>query len=413
MAKTTTVTTIKETDGSNSAEPLPRYKQPFLEIIAGLTPEDWQQHKVRIYRADESWGNPISLEGNVFQAPFDEDTIRAKWGGGRYLLWLFGPPDAKKVVVSPFRLHLDGAPKAVPGHSNGASSDVLAMLQMMMEELRASRGGDLTQTAMKGALQLQAEGLKSGVQTVRELNPTGEQKKTRLDELFEKFMETKIMEMMNGGPAKDPFRDKLETAMLEKLLNPADPLTKAKEILTAVKDLLPGGGSGKTDVAALANTFLNNLPSLADRAVSGMKEYRLASEAQERTFRLQNDGRVIDMPASPHAPGAAGTPASAAAAPPASSPVEDVHGPTIEWVQLRIVDAIEKNAEAAGEWLYDFLEAVAPEVNLQIGGYSPEQLMALFESQTILQRVAKHPQLPKVIERYLADAKAAATVKPS
>lgn len=416
MATKTVTTKIETTAGD--AEPLERYRGPLFDVIASIADEEWGEHRAKVYRADESWDQKgqIALEGNVFTQKFDEDTIRQKWGGGRYLVWLYGPPNGSKVVRGSQRVTIEGAPKFAP-HANGNGSGELQMvLAELLSELRAARGGDATNKAMQGALDLQANALKSGIETVRALGPTPAAKtesETRMERLMDKLLEISLMRMMEG-PRTDPMMDKIQTAMLDRLVNPTNPLEQAKAIILAVKDLVGGTGGGKTDLASIANTFVTNLPSLLDKGLEGVREYRLANESAERMFKLQRGDKVIDV--QPSAASSPATPSSAAANPtPAQPPApQAVEGPSLEWIQLKMVDAIEKDADAAGEWLYDWFEHIAPELNKQLSPMTPEQIRTqIFEAQPILARVAKHPKLGKVIEDYLKAAKEAAANKPS
>jgi hypothetical protein len=415
---TTTVVTTRGNGAVEDAEPLPFYKRDFWEIIQNLSTDDWHDHLVRVYRADEKWENETAPEGNKFTDRFDEDTIRAKWGGGRYNLWMYGPPQGTKVVRRPYRLSLAGAPKYAHGsNGHGAESEDVGTLRLLVErllnELSASRGTATTSDAMRGALQLQADALKSGVETVRSLNPAPAvpAAKSALETAMEQCMTVMLTRLMNPQP--DPFQAELQKAMLAKLLDPADPIEKFRAIATAMKEFT-GASSGKTDIGAIANTFVGALPTLIDKAANGVREYRLAAESTERTFKLQKDHGldargVIDVPASTD------TTATAApeAAPPAPAPIGVVvEGPTIQWVQLKIVEIIDKDPEATGEDVYDFLEAVAQELNDQLAGQTAEGLLAIFKSQPILAKVAGHPRLPKILDQYLAYAKEIAKDRP-
>lgn len=416
--KTTTVTTSENT--ANDAEPLPFYRRDFWEIINTLTPDDWTDHLVRVYRADERWENDVAPEGNKLNERFDEDFIRAKWGGGRYNLWLYGPPSGTKVVRRPFRLMLAGAPKfshSGSGNGNGEDGTLKMVLSELLQEIRASRGGNVAQSALQGALDLQAAALKSGVETVRSLNPAAAAppaEKSTLEKALEKYLEVQLTKMLSGDG--DSFQKKFQEVMFDRMLNPANPIQQVREIMTAVKDI--SGGPGKTDFAAIANTFVGQLPTIIDKATNSVREYRLANESAERVFRLQkdhglNNGDVIDMPPGN---GAAAAPAAASVQPPPSNTptpeVVEVKGPSIEYVQARIVQIIEEKTDCTGEDLYDFLFWTANELNAQLGAQSPEGLLAIFKSQPILSKVADNPRLPKIIDEYLAYVKELAKAKP-
>lgn len=421
--KTKTVTTTITEGSANDAEILPFYKRDFWEIVNTLTADEWNDHMVRVYRADEKWENDGSPKENKFTDRFDEDSIRAKWGGGRYNLWLYGPPSGTKVVRRPFRLFLEGAPKysgETNGHgANGDSSTLQLLVSQLVEELRASRGGSSTQKALEGALELQVTGFRSAMQNIRDVNAPAATppEKSSLEKAMDKMLEAMIMKMMN--PAPDPFQAKLQEAMLNKLLDPADPIEKFRSIAAAMKDL--GGGllsGGKTDFMSVANGFVAQLPSIIDKAANGVREYRLANESAERVFALQKDHNlnapgVIDVGANAPAETAAAPPVEAAAPAAPAGGVTEVNGPSIEWVQLMIVDKIENAPELDGVDLYNFLEAVAHSLNEQLGAQTPETLMNIFKSQAILSRVVAHPRLPKIIAEYLAHVKDLAKAKPA
>lgn len=414
---TKTVTTIIQ-DGDDAQES-PLYRGEFWEVVERI---DWPagEHKARVYRATETWQRDSSPEDNVITDKFDEDYIRAKFGGGRYIIWLYGPPHGSKVVKHPFRLKLEGTPKfSSNGNGNGAgeSDSALKMvLSELLQELRASRGGNVAQDALKGALDLQAAALKSGVETVRQLNPVATApatlaEKSALEKAMEKFMEVMIMRMMNPEP--DPFQKALQEATLKKLLDPADPIDKFRAIATAMKEFSPGGG--KTDFGAVIGNFVQTLPAIIDKGFNGVREYRLGNEAAERAFKLQKEhdlGRsdVIDVPAGAETTASAPAAEPAAQAAPQVTVVQDV---TIELVQLKIVQAIQNLPEISGEDLYDCIYWLAPELNAQLGAQTPESLLVIFHNQPILAKVADDPRLPKIIEQYLTYVKEIAKTKPA
>jgi hypothetical protein len=81
-----------------------------------------------------------------------------------------------------------------------------------------------------------------------------------------------------------------------------------------------------------------------------------------------------------------------------------VSGPSIEWVQLMIVDKIENVSD---------LEGVAHSLNDQLSAQSAETILNIFKSQPILTKVAAHPRLPKIIAEYLEHVKDLAKAKPA
>lgn len=397
-----TSTVVKETlPARDGAYPEEFYNRDFWEVIHSLTPEQWAFHLVRVYRCDERWEKGGAPEENKFTEDFTEDTIREKWGGGRYKLWLYGPPKSCKLVMPPERLQLDGQPHALngstsyyrppdapaaPTNSNGRSStDIL--LEAMLAEMRESRGGNMIQDAMKTSLEIMGTAYKSAAAVI--VAPRTE----------------------SGGG--DDIEKQLRQAMLNKFLNPPDPTESLKGIIamvtavtTTAKELGLGGGGGKPDILG---SLIDKLPQVIEKAVGGMHEYRLASEAQRDSLQIQAQTRVIDIPA--NQPPTQSVPTQAAtqpqpattspAAQPAKPEVVEIKGPSDEWVLLKLVDIIEKTDDT-GEEVCQFLHYNAPSVLKQVSAMSRDNILALFAQHPILARVSTHARLPVLIDEILA-----------
>src|SRR5579863_77048 len=75
--------------GPSDAKPSPFYDRDWEIVVQALTKEDWLGHKMRVYRAGEKWERGSAPIDNIFKAPFTEDDLRARFGGGKYVLWLY------------------------------------------------------------------------------------------------------------------------------------------------------------------------------------------------------------------------------------------------------------------------------------------------------------------------------------
>lgn len=403
MAMKRTVSTTVISDTPEAAASSPFYDRPFWEIVHSLSPNEWKNHLVRVYRADDRWEGAGSVPNGKMQEDFDEDTILKNWGGGRYLLWMYGPPlntsgQPCKVVMARVKVEIEGAPifasATGSGTSNGGGGGGGTALEMLVRELlteiRASRsaqqGGPIVQTAMSSALDIQAQALRSGIEASRS--------------------------MMAPLPAPpDPMAEitrTILTAMVTKMLNPGNPMDEFKMMMGTVKELagmVGATGGGKPD---LMGTLLAQFPTIMEKGVAGIHEYRLANEANERAIALQKqaprviDSQVVDPVAAAGAPGV-----DPAAVPAASQPAEpqtvEVKGPSMEWLFLKIKAAIE-DPESTGEDLYDFLRNVDPGLLDQLAVQTPEEIMRIFQHQ-ILKPVATNPRLPKLIDEFLKAAK--------
>lgn len=404
---TSKVETVRETiPVGQDAQVSEFYRRPFWEVIHSLTPEDWRNHLVRVYRSDDRWEHSVSLQENKFTEDFSEDNVFSKWGGGRFLLWLYGPPEGRKMVMPPFRLEIEGQPKAWSGMSPSGQPAAEArtsgdpMIQMLVEEireLRKSGGAAMMQQTLQQSLDIMATAYRSSAAVIREGNAT------------------------SGGGGDDELKE-FRKLMMQKMLNPPDPMESIKVmvamgtgIVTAVKELsgsLSLGG-GKQDWMTL---FADKLPMLGEKAVEGIREYRLIEEAQERRAGMQG-GRIIDAtpnpaaaPADPAAQGSQAAPGPTAVPP--QQQEADVQGPSIAWVLRKVANTIEtsEQTQATGEDLYDFLMTIAPELVDQLKGQKRDDIIALFRNHPQLapvlgkKTVVDNPRLPKIIDEFLACA---------
>jgi hypothetical protein len=410
-----TSTVIRENlpDAPSGREAYPEkfYDREFWEVIHTLTPEQWRSHLCRVYSADDRWVQSAGLENNKLQEDFDEDVIRARWGGGRFILWLFGPPlssagNPATMVMAPFRLELEGprrqgsaAPTAVGNGGPSSDANLTFLLSEMMKELRELRGGDMAKEAMRQSLDIMSTAYKSAVASVHQATPA-------------------------APSVTDEIELQLRRAMLERFLNPPDPAAGLNSMVTlftaaagALKTMTGGLGlgAGKPDIIG---SILEKLPTLMDKGLEGFKEYRMASEAQERSLKMQiqsQGSRVID--AQPVATQTAGTEPAAAApqaatqagnqVPPGKPPVREVTEvtpPSDEWILLRLVEIIEKTDDT-GEEVVQFLHYMAPGILNQLSVMSRDSILGLFATNPILARVSTHSRLPKLIDEVLATLK--------
>src|ERR1700688_609942 len=133
----TTETEILPPRGTSpdDAKPTPFYDRDLEPVVTALTPDDWSRHIMRVYRSNEKWERGAGPVDNVFNGPFTEDDIRARFGGGRYMLWLYGPPK-KQTLVGRYQVELEGPPvmNSVPRNGNGqlSSGDSIALEAMRM-----------------------------------------------------------------------------------------------------------------------------------------------------------------------------------------------------------------------------------------------------------------------------------------
>jgi hypothetical protein len=398
-------------DSSGDAKATAFYDRDWEVVVNAMTKEVWTEHIMRVYRAGEKWERGPAPVDNTFSAPFTEEDVRARFGGGKYVMWLYGPPK-KQSLVGRYTLELEGQPiiNSVPRNGQGNSSDTVALEAMRMyanpEFMRMQM--QMMMTAATEAMSL----IKSQIPQAQDPLATLRNAKEILGV---------------GTPAPNPMNDLVNTfltAAIQKLLNP--PASNSlQETIKLINDVKSAGLLGGTPKADLASTFASNLPMLVDRMVAGLHEFRLRGEAErDAALAQRGDPRVIDVkptpetnPAATQSAATANGATNAAAAAPASSSgtiTPEVAQAIIAQSHLhRLVMGI-KNPKSTGQDMYDYLVNAWPEILDELAKMSKETLLAFFKNREAqiqyfgadtLAEVGDDPRLPKMIEDFLRIAK--------
>jgi hypothetical protein len=214
--------------------------------------------------------------------------------------------------------------------------------------------------------------------------------------------------LAEGGGLMNDFLKALIPVLVEKLVNPADPL-KAFSAMADVMKTTGLLGGAKSD---MGTALVSVLPRIAEMAVDGVKEYRLASENDLRVAELQRgvipvrgSHEVQPNPSKPaaQAPEGAGV-APTASAPSATNPgVEEVYGPDPRWVLIKIAERV-KDPQYTGGDIMEFMDGIDPRWIEQLRVLTPEALHKWFRDTPILKTVADHPRLPQLIKEFLEAA---------
>jgi hypothetical protein len=406
--KKTTFTEVLPADGVDDAQPSRFYADTWENVVNKLTQAQWSEHLVRVYRAGEKWEQGAAPVDNTFTGPFTEEDIRARFGGGKFLLWMLGPPK-KHTLVAKWQIELEGEPliKSAPRNGQPAGSDSVAI-----EAMRMIQNPDV----MRGMFQMFQMAATESMQMIRAQMPAP------VDPLQTLRNAKEILGV--GGPnPMDEINKMLMQAMVQKLLNP--PETNSLDATLSLVDKIKNSGLfGGTPKADLAATFANNLPMLVDRMVSGLHEFRLRAESEERAIRLQrgeirpNDPNVIDVQPSPPAPTqpAAAAPNAAAPSQPTAVSPETAQAIIAQSHLHRLVMGI-KNPKSTGQDMYDYLRNAWPEILDELVKFNKDQLIAFFKSRDaqmqyfqcdVLMQVADDPRLEKLLDDFLKIAKDAA-----
>jgi hypothetical protein len=413
-APTRTKTTIfKETlppedRAPADAQPSPFYARDWETVVNELTQDQWAGHIMRVYRADEKWDRSSSPIDNTFSGPFTEEDMRQRFGGGKYLLWLYGPPK-KHNLVGRYQVSLDGQPivNGTPRQAAGTDGNSVALqaLQMMNSPEIMRMQFEMMRNAALSVIELmksQMPAAQDPLQTLRNAKEIlGVGAPSADSSLITHITLLKELGLI-GSPEKKGITEVLET-------------------LNAFKTagLIPSAVP-KADIGSM---FAANLPMLADRLVNGLKEFRLQAESTERTIRLQRgelragDPTVIDV--QPSAPAAvsgntAAADTAAAAATAAATVTPEQAQAIIAQSHLHRIAAGIKNPKSTGQDLYDYLVNAWPEILDELAKMDKGTLLAFFKNRDaqkqyfgadILAEVGDDPRLPQIIEDFLKIAK--------
>lgn len=417
VKKTTYTEVIPPEDRSPSdAQPSAFYADEWENVVQKLTPAQWEGHIIRVYRADEKWDRSSSPIDNTFTKAFTEEDLRNRFGGGRFLLWLYGPPK-RQTLLAKYRATLDGEPivASVPRSGSGAGSDNVAI-----EAMRMASNPEFVKLQMD----MMRQAMSTAIEMVRQQQPTPQDPLQTLRNAKE------ILGV--GAPSADSTLI-AHITLLKELGLIGSPekkgITEVLETLNAFKTagLIPAA----VPKADLASTFATNLPMLVDRFVGGLREFRLQTESQERAIQLQHGHaarrEVIDIAPTPptaaaNANGSQSTVAAAPAAPESTTVSPEVAQAIIAQSHLhRLVQGI-KNPKSTGQDMYDYLRNAWPEILDELVKFSKDQLLAFFKSRDtqmqyfgtdMLTQVADEPRLPGIIEEFLKIAKENAELEKS
>lgn len=407
VKKTTYTEVIPPEDRSPSdAKPSPFYDDAWETVVNKLTKDEWLGHKMRVYRAGEKWERGSSPVDNVFTGPFTEEDLRTRFGGGKYVLWLYGPPKQQNLVAK-YQVELDGQPilngiPRNPAQGDGGNTVALEAMRMYANPEFVRMQMQMMVTAATEAMALirsQMPTAQNPLETLRaakEILGTGQSQDGGLIAHITLLKELGLL----GSPEKKGISEVLET-------------------LNAFKTagLIPSAVQ-KTD---LSSTLAANLPMLVDRFVTGIQEFRLRAESEERTVRLSrgemrsSDPNVITLDNQ-------NPPAAQPAPQPAAPPRKEITAEEAQFIIAqshlqRLVAGI-KQPNSTGQDMYDYLVNAWPEILDELAKMSKETLIAFFKSReaqmqyfqsTVLTEVADDPRLPKMIEDFLRIAKESAS----
>ena len=402
VEKTTTFKTVIPAEEANQKGKRTQ-RPPIWDFLPSISLQDWKSghYQIYLYRYNPLTEKKMALE--KFNEALDPFSIKSRFGGGSFNIMVKEGPE----LIYDQDFDIEGDP-ITAGTSRttqteaSAGSDAVAI-----QAMRMMSNPDM----MKGMFEMYAMAAKQSMEMIRAQMPA----------------QTNPLETLRTakeilGPPASPEGGLLDTIRVLKELGIIGSSEKKgiTEILEIVNTLKGSGLLAAPAKADLASTFVASLPSLLDRAVTGLHEVRLHSEATERAMRLQrgeikpDDPNVITVESpAPQTAATATAPAPATHQPQTLTP--EVTQQVIMQADLRrLVNAI-KDPECTGQDIYTFLSCVWPELLAEMVKFKKDDLLMFFRSRemqmaqlhnAILLEVGNDPRLPKMIEEFLAIAKA-------
>jgi hypothetical protein len=388
------------------------------EFMATTSAQEWEQRKFYcdLYRVDPRRGGRLS-EGylRAYVGPFTIGEIRNEWGGCDFEKNVSGcfraliKEDGKMIYgTGTGDFYIEGPPKyptqsQVQTASNGSGLD-------------AEFIDDLKRRASK------SEDLEKELITLKASRPAPEAENASL-KLMSTTFETalaKIATAGNNGPQSELINTMMVAAVKRLLEPPAAPVASSNplEMLNTIGAVLPGEGStleklvvlmsrGDNEPAwmPLVERAIGMLPAMADKVITGLREYRMIAETQAGLMNHPAAGGTADVAAS-RVPDPTMPPQPKTTVPPEQPPPSPAAAPggvvnlPLEWFEQRIARMIAQGAD--GEDVAGWLFNTDPRVLLELGQYSAEQLLGFFQSQPILAVVVDNPRLPQILNEFVS-----------
>ena len=429
----TTVTRVIPADLSTGERKTP----DFFEYIEKLLPAEWQRHPkhtLYIYRrhGDSGSGTPLEKLFGFFPLPNQdpvplndreelETVIAQKYGGGTYRLVL--KKGSERITEG--RITIDGPPKNTrPG-----------ILDTVSEENQSSPGGngssssdastDVAKTAMHIVANQDAEAMRIGMSALH-----------NAADVVQRFSSSIGAPAPAAGNPMDELTRQFMHVMVQKMLNPPDPLELIKTVVALMGSLNANGGNPMVDkiINGALDRFMNapavapgggpvstgaalvgQLPQIASYVTEAVREWRVGSEAQLHTAQIMaNSGRPPALPAPGTVqPAPTGRPLpitqatqlnpAPAVAPTAEAQVMPAGTPSLEFIESKIVEILKKqiSADDAADEVLSFLDLMAPTMVDQLAACTEAQLVQLFQARPVLRQYHDLARLQEFVRSFL------------
>lgn len=422
---TTVVTDPVEQTIPPPVVPLPAPSEDFWKYIESLTPEDWKNHHVSLYRYPLGQTKPQKLGRYIktykAENPLaSEDQIFDEFGGSQYDALLKGPAkdgSGRLTLIAKHSWEMDGPAKNPWQTSAGAGaaavpppSDTAAILDTLLKHVQS------LQTSKNPS---QDPALKDSISLIQQLT-SAMPKPEGVKELVAGLASLK---QLTGGT--DAGKSSLIEAITllkelgvigEKKRSLAEELKDMLEVTTMIRGEAGAGGGGKRDwVTSLieaAPVILEKATPIADKFAEAARnnarvaEIRAGRVPPAEPIPVNRSAPALLVPATA-APAAAApaveSPASRVVAMPETEPAQPklvVQPPTLDWVKARAVQlfSLGKPGDAIAEWL----DSLDEQLGNFLGSMDEEKFAEFVRTDPILGQIASAPRFPEFVEQFVS-----------
>jgi hypothetical protein len=410
IKETTVRTRVVPADAGSDGKP-----GDFWEYLKSLSDQEWPRHMLYLYRTEPKPSIPLvkcaekyfSFPSGMRVAVADEQEIEfalsREYGGGVFrIICKRGPEWARQVNIE-----INAPPRAITipieqaQPANGANAPNIGSTATGTDPTAvvASRAFDALGNQERTAADIGFGAMRMGLDAV-----------------------SKAVEMQrngSGGPG-----DELQRAFMQAMIArmTVDPMQQMLQFFTLMKELNGiggGGGSGLADqlMKAAIERFLNPpatgapvsltaeiarmAPQLGGTVVDGLREYRLAMEAQRDALIAQRGGAM--MPRPPGQPSPQVIPPAMPNPAPVAAPVDN-GAPTMEFIEKRIVQILSApvSAEQAADETIGFLAGIDSRIVFELAALGETGLLTMFQNRPILKPMTNNtPRLVEFIRAFL------------
>jgi hypothetical protein len=379
----------------------------YLESLDS-NPQEWDRHIVYIYRTEPSrsdgTGTLVAKCTRTMTFPDGSTAELSDQEGFEYgMLKNYGGKAYRLIVkrgherIVQGRVYIDAPPRTIApmlesSNGNGAGATVTAY-------------SDATQIANK-AIDTVASQDALGIKVAAETLSAMGQLQAHTANVLKNFN-------ANPTPPPAPPENPLVTQLIavvlpvvghliERMLNPPDPLKQLRDTLVVMREINPGNGTPAAPAVSAGAELVRTLPQVAMTVVDGMREWRGGVEAQRDTVLAARSPIPIPTGPPPQPQARVLLPTPAPNPPPNGAAA--VSQPSPEFIQGKIVEILKEpvSAEQAADDTLAFLSVIDEKLVDYLAGLGETGLVNLFQtSPTLKPATVNMPRLLDFIRAFL------------